>query len=299
MSYRRSEWLPDPNRVPTLEEARRIFRYARRRSAEGRKARSGFRRARNGHLVLFGLATAARISEILAVDLGDVRLGQMRNFVRLPVLKRRTDKAPTIDVELLPEEAADLALWIAWLTAHGADPQRSPLFPGRPPDRTGPVPPRLGRKGATLAVQRLYADAGVDLRKGLGAHALRHAKGLLAYEASGHDPRAVQHLLRHASRASSEAYSRLDPAKVEGTRRAVYALLADDPPAPSTPPQPGVATPSTPPSAPHPTGWGPTSAVLVVACPRCGANWYLTGAPPTPEAVCGNCRGGGLVWRAA
>ena len=103
-----------------------------------------------------------------------------------------------------------------------------PVLSGR--KRHGWLFPQWNGSGKPIAPGQLSRHANHYLHS-LGIHStfhsLRHRYGTLVYQASGHDLRATQELMRHNSPVSTALYTYIDPTD---TRSIVNAL-----PAPSAP----------------------------------------------------------------
>lgn len=201
-------WLLDPTRAITPEEVRRVFQRARTDAEAGRGA-SRFRQARDGHLVLFLLATGARISEVLAVRRGDVTLRKDGAEVLVPRLKMKGLKGaapPRTLIWLVAADADDLRDWVHWLEERGAV-DATPLFTGSPPDSAGQWTEPLTRQAARIAIRKLLASVGIE-RTGVAAHALRHGVAVTTLRTTG-NTRAVQARLRHSDLKTTETYARM------------------------------------------------------------------------------------------
>lgn len=213
-------WLLDPNRCLTVDEAVRLHRSARV-AAEAGRARGAFRPARDGHLVLFLLATGCRISEALQGRVGDVTSHREGTRVCLPILKRR--RPASSPVLVAGPAGEDIRAWVAWLRAAGAS-DACPLFPAQPPTATASTPRPLSRKAVWLSMKKALRVIGVD-RAGVAIHATRHAVGVLTLKASGGNLRAVQARLRHDSGRTTEVYARLTPDDFRDAVEGAQALL--------------------------------------------------------------------------
>ena len=279
----RSPWQLNPDRALALDEAQRVFAIATGWAMRGRSS-GAFRRARDGHLVLFGLATGGRVSELIAVTVDDVTFHSRGATVAMLRLKARgSTKERRTDVPIASKDADDLREWIAWLEARGAA-GAFPLFPkDKPGGRGDGGTTHLTRWGARGAVQRIYEEAGIR-RKGLGPHGLRHAVGGVTREVTG-DARAVQGRLRHSSESTSEQYSRLTGDGIAGAAEASRAYLEGSPVV--TPPVVAqLALPVAPPKPP----------VFVVTCRACGVKWSSRQEPVDEACECGSVA---LAWRLA
>jgi integrase/recombinase XerD len=217
-------WRIDPAKALRPEEAIRVFNTAKM-SAEAGRANGRFRQARNGHLVLFILATGARITEALGARVEDVTLRRDGGEVRLRLLKR---KKRTYRLAMLtPADTADLRAWVEWLTRSAGGTISTPLFPSGPPSgrgRRGAQP--LTRQAASTACKQILAASGIS-RKGVAVHALRHAVGVMTLRATG-NIRAVQARLGHSDVKVTETYATMTTEDYREAAAATRALFEDD-----------------------------------------------------------------------
>lgn len=203
-------WRFDPERGLHPDEARRVWQAAQDMAAAGRAAsRSGFRRARDGHLILFLFATGCRISEALGARMGDV-MRRRGDLVEVRLLKMKAEK----DAAGLPgstvvafdrHDGEDLWAWVEWLSERGGA-DDDPLFPVGQPGRTARAAKPPSRQAAWSAIRSVYAQCGIS--RGLGPHAIRHAVAVLTLKQSK-SMRVTQARLRHNRMATTEVYGRV------------------------------------------------------------------------------------------
>ncbi len=146
-------------------------------------------------------ATGIRVSELCAVDAGDIDAS--RRTVRV---RGKGDKERTVPFGVPAERALD-----DWLHARFtiARRQETALFVGA---RGGRIDPRTVR----TVVHRLTAGAGV---RDLAPHGLRHTAATHVLE-GGADLRTVQELLGHATLATTQRYTHVSVERL----RATFAL---------------------------------------------------------------------------
>ncbi|MBK9387296.1 MAG: tyrosine-type recombinase/integrase [Planctomycetes bacterium] len=144
--------------------------------------------ARDELLVRLLLGTGLRLSEALALEVGDLDLG--RGTISVRKAKGDRPRVAHVPAELVPR----LAEWIS--------------------DREGRLFPISGRH-AQRVIEKMAREASVVA----SAHCLRHSMAMRVYRASG-DIEVVRAALGHASVATTVRYARCDEAVV---RRAVGA----------------------------------------------------------------------------
>jgi integrase len=139
---------------------------------------------RNLALFVLGINTGLRVSDILALDVGDA-VGPDRRVARA-VDCRESKTGRRIRVDL--NRAARNAL-AAWLRERGPCGRREPLF--------------VSQKGGRLSrrsVLRIISEAGRALKMpGLGTHTMRKTFGCFVYNSTGGNLGLVMHALRHTS----------------------------------------------------------------------------------------------------
>jgi len=141
-------------------------------------------------LFVFGIHTGLRISELLSVDVRDVRDGrQVRDRVHIRKCHTKGKRSGTS----MPLNAAlrdELRKWFE-RPANRAVAATEPLFISRKGKG------RLTRKAAWYALMRTFEQAGV--KDQLGTHTMRKTFARRVYEALGHDLVKTQLALRHSS----------------------------------------------------------------------------------------------------
>lgn len=152
-------------------------------------------------------AAGLRVSELVGLDLGDIKLSQRMLRVRGKGRKER----------LVPFGRPAAAALEAYLPAreewrHLAENEGEPLFVNQ---RGGRLSDRSVRRLLDAAVRR-----SADLAH-LHPHALRHAFATHLLEA-GMDLRAIQELLGHSSLATTQVYTRVDLAHLMEVHRRAH-----------------------------------------------------------------------------
>lgn len=160
---------------------------------------TGRRGARNRAILgLMGLC-GLRVSEALALRLGDVRQDEV------VVIDGKYSKDRVVP---LPDRARALVdAWLAVRRGPGGD--GAWLFPGR-----GDAP--LSVRAVQHLVQALAQRAGMPTgRHGVHPHALRHEFAWRAYREAGCDLREMQALLGHDSLRTTQIYLGVDPEAIK------------------------------------------------------------------------------------
>jgi integrase len=170
--------------------------------------------ARDRALFLLGVKSGFRISELLSLRVGDV--WQHGTFVTRVTVQRRhmKGKHQGRSVVLHPEAKTALAAWLMDRQRLGEVTPEHPLFPSR----KGAHRP-LQRGQAHHIFQEAYRTN--ELTGMIGCHGLRKTFGQKVYEKTGHDLRATQYAMGHASPASTAAYLAVD---VPGLDAIILAL---------------------------------------------------------------------------
>jgi integrase len=182
-----------------------------RRSFGGRYAR------RDQALFVLGVKSGFRISELLALQVGDVWQGQ--HVVERVTVRRRHMKNKTEGRTILlhPEARAALAAWLGELQAAGPCPGTTYVFQSR----KGPNRP-ISRRHALRVLREVY-DAN-ELTGPLGTHAMRKTFANHVYQqlcqrrAAGEalDPfRMTSKALGHRSITSTDGYLSFLEADIE------------------------------------------------------------------------------------
>lgn len=141
---------------------------------------------------VLGINSALRISDLLRLTVGDVRLSKTRWRDRVTIRERKTGKIKDFPLS----DTAKKALQEYLATRPDAQPD-DPLFPSR---KWGQP---LDRRHAWAILRRAAAAVGVT--DPVGTHTLRKTFGYHAYR-SGIDLALLQDLLNHSSPATTLAY---------------------------------------------------------------------------------------------
>jgi site-specific recombinase XerD len=194
------EHLPFPRqerRLPTVLSRGEVARFFK-----------AVRNQKHRVVLLIAYAAGLRISELVALRVGDVDAERMMIHVRQG--KGRKDRLVTLSPVLLKE----LRGYLRW-----AAPAEW-LFPGRDPSR------HLHARSVQKACQR--ASEAADLGKRVTVHTLRHSYATHLLEA-GTDLRVVQTLLGHASIRTTAIYTHVSNERLQQVRSPLDGLkLAGD-----------------------------------------------------------------------
>lgn len=149
---------------------------------------SGWRERRNAALLEIGYSSGLRVSEIAALDVGDVKVDE--GMVRVRSGKGRKERWVPMG------EEAQKALQ-AWMVERGS--QEGALF-------LNPQGKRLGTRGIYDVVRNSGVKNGLA---GVHPHALRHsfATHLMA---NGADIRSIQEMMGHESLSTTQRYTSVD-----------------------------------------------------------------------------------------
>ena len=157
---------------------------------------------RNRALATTGLKTSLRVSELLALRVGDVFDTQTGRFKPRIYLFRRNLKGKKSGRSIPLNKVAAFALgrWFVALRRKGVLQPELPVFLSR----QGGVPRPIDRSVAFRLMKAAARKAG--LADGIGTHTWRKTAARRAYEASGHDLIAVSRMLGHRSVLTAIAY---------------------------------------------------------------------------------------------
>jgi site-specific recombinase XerD len=171
--------------------------------------------ARDRALFILGLNTGFRISELLALNVGEVWDGErIRPQVKVTRaklkggrgLRRRGITSRTVPIN----EAATQALQRYLFTRLGAGELAAsdPLFPSRFHGQ------RLTRWGANDIVHAVLAKAGIDGKADYGTHSLRKSFCRQIYKRTGNDLNLTRAVMGHASCATTQKYLHVDEEEI-------------------------------------------------------------------------------------
>lgn len=187
----------DVQRTPEIAE-----RYAIEELLEGFPETPAGRRDRAAMELLY--AAGLRVGELVALDLGDVQLGQRMVRVRGKGRKERLVPFGRPAAKAIEAYLPERAHW-----RRGVADESEPLFVNQ---RGGRLSDRSIRRQLDHAVRHT-----ADLNH-LHPHALRHAFATHLLEA-GMDLRAIQELLGHSSLATTQIYTKVDLAHLMAVHR--------------------------------------------------------------------------------
>jgi integrase/recombinase XerC len=192
--------VPHPHDVKRAPEI--ADRYAIEELLDGFPDTGAGRRDRAAVELLY--AAGLRVGELVALDLGDLQLGQRVVRVRGKGRKERLVPFGRPAAKAIEAYLPDRARW-----RRGATDEDDPLFVNQ---RGGRISDRSIRRQLDGAVRR-----SADLNH-LHPHALRHAFATHLLEA-GMDLRAIQELLGHSSLATTQLYTKVDLAHLMAVHR--------------------------------------------------------------------------------
>jgi site-specific recombinase XerD len=157
---------------------------------------------RNRTLFLLGLNTGARISELLAIDVGDV--WRYKRPVDIIYLQKRHTKGKLVGRQITIRSGAQQAIFdlIQWKRQHHESLSKdAPLFASRQGGR-------LKRKQA----HNIFTDAfdACELSGHVTTHSLRKTFANHVLRASGGNIKVLQELLGHQNLSTTEAYLSFD-----------------------------------------------------------------------------------------
>jgi integrase/recombinase XerC len=192
--------VPHPHDIQRTPEI--ADRYAIEELLEGFPDTPAGRRDRAAVELLY--AAGLRVGELVALDLGDVQLGQRVVRVRGKGRKERLVPFGRPAARAIEAYLPERARW-----RRGINDEDDPLFVNQ---RGGRLSDRSIRRQLDHAVRRT-----ADLNH-LHPHALRHAFATHLLEA-GMDLRAIQELLGHSSLATTQIYTKVDLAHLMAVHR--------------------------------------------------------------------------------
>lgn len=174
---------------------------------------------RDAALMVLGVTTGFRISELLSLKIRDVTHGgSLNSHVRIPQ-SRMKGKKRSRSALLAPVARDYLAPWLELLKASGRDGANLWLFPSR----KGALP--ISRIQAHRILADAFAVAGIDGSFGeLGTHCMRKTFAARMWVAHNGNIWKVQNALGHASPASTVAYLSFNE---DEQRDAVESVFAD------------------------------------------------------------------------
>jgi integrase/recombinase XerC len=192
--------VPHPHDVKRAPEI--ADRYAIEELLDGFPDTGAGRRDRAAVELLY--AAGLRIGELVALDIGDLQLGQRVVRVRGKGRKERLVPFGRPAAQAIEAYLPDRARW-----RRGVADEDNPLFVNQ---RGGRISARSIRRQLDAAVRHT-----ADLNH-LHPHALRHAFATHLLEA-GMDLRAIQELLGHSSLATTQIYTTVDLAHLMAVHR--------------------------------------------------------------------------------
>jgi integrase len=182
--------------------------------------------ARNKAVVLFGLASACRRSELSALDFEDLKwqeagiVAMIRHSKTDQLSEGREVAIPKrLNADLCPVRA--LEAWIACLKAHGLE-AKGPIF--RPIVGHKPTAKRLSDGAILYLTKKVAVLAGLD-PKNIGAHSLRSGYVTEA-RIAGLDWGSIMEQTRHSKVETAKKYYRggADPFKLTNVQKVFEAF---------------------------------------------------------------------------
>jgi integrase len=162
--------------------------------------------ARDELMFLMGINTALRISDLLALNVGDVMDGRGKVAADIELKERKTGKSKKFPLNRVLREALG-AYFSGRKAGEGID-LGAPLFPSR-------------QGGAAISrwrARQILSAAGeaVGLSH-IGTHSLRKTFGYHVYQRTGGNLGLVQKLLNHSSSADTLRYIGIDREQMDST----------------------------------------------------------------------------------
>ncbi len=179
---------------------------------------------RDAALVLAGMNTGFRITELLSLDVGQVwEAGKVKPEVRVSRANLKNGQGPkrrSVRSRVVPLNAAATAALEKYLFARfgsgPADP-KAPLF------LSGRLKGRLSRWQANRIVHAVFAKAGLGPSENYGTHSLRKSFCRRIYLATGHDINLTRAAMGHASVFTTQQYLSVSDEEVQAAVRAIGA----------------------------------------------------------------------------
>jgi site-specific recombinase XerD len=177
---------------------------------------------RDQALVLLGLNTGFRITEILSLTVGQVwdtgRVKPQVKVSRAQLKGGRGQHRKTVVSRSVPLNAAVTAVLEQYLFARfgsgAADPQ-VPLFPSRKRGAS------ITRWQANRIVHAVFNKAGLGSSESYGTHSLRKTFCRRVYSATKYDINLTRAIMGHASIATTQKYLHVDEAEMEAAVQAI------------------------------------------------------------------------------
>jgi len=173
--------------------------------------------ARDRALFILGLNTGFRISELLALNVGDVWDGErIRPQVKVTRAKlkggrgmrRKGISSRTVPVNEAATQALQRYLFARLGEGEGEVAATDPLFPSRFHGQ------RLTRWGANDIVHAVLAKAGIDGNADYGTHSLRKSFCRQIYKGTGNDLNLTRAVMGHSSCSTTQQYLHVDEEEI-------------------------------------------------------------------------------------
>lgn len=173
---------------------------------------------RDQTLVVLGITTGFRISELLSLKIRDLSVGgSLNSHVRIPASRMKGRKRPRSAV-LADAARPYLDAWITELNLLGRAGGNSPLFPSR--SGSGAI----SRSQAHRIITDAFDRAGIQgAERELATHCLRKTYASRMWEAHGQNIWRLQNALGHASPASTVAYLSFDDSEQQAAVESAFS----------------------------------------------------------------------------
>ena len=166
---------------------------------------------RNRALIRFGIATGLRVSELVALNVGDVRqAGRIVKELKVRPETAKGRRARTIPLNDKSRTAARELLQFNKLQGYPTGPD-DPLFVSRRANADGER--RLTRFQVARIIRCVRHKLGLTFKA--TPHSLRHTAATRVYEASGGDLILTREFLGHASVQTTQVYAHANRDKMQ------------------------------------------------------------------------------------
>jgi len=207
----RSNWVLDPSKFLTPEEANRLLETVRRR-AKAANARGNKVAVRDYFIVDLAFSTGLRVMEIAALKCGDVFLRD--GFCALLVRKGKRDRKRL--VRFNGAFKRDYEEYIRWKQSVG-----EPTGPGDPLFLSSNTCTHMTSRAMQKVFKRSITRAGLSSHYSI--HCARHTYACELYRASGYNLRLVQKQLGHSHIGTTQVYADVMEPDMQRALKKLYA----------------------------------------------------------------------------
>jgi len=207
----RSNWVLDPSKFLTPEEANRLLETVRRR-AKAAGARGNKVAVRDYFIIDLALSTGLRVMEIAALKCGDVFLRD--GFCALLVRKGKGGRKRLVRFNGTFKQHYNE--YIRWKENIG-----EAVGPGDPLFLSSNTKTHMSTRGIEKAFKRTAARAGLPSHYSI--HCLRHTYACELYRASSYNLRLVQKQLGHAHIGTTQVYADVMEPDMQRALQRLYA----------------------------------------------------------------------------